>query len=446
MKRILSFVLVLVMSLGLLAGCGEPVPTTTAKGSGLEDAAAYLHAMYKANDGTACFNDWIIVSVVAIDGVTYPVSWKLEVTAGDAEAVTMKDNGNKTFTVSVVNKQPAEQVDFTLTATVSDASGATKTVTFKRYIKAVEQAAGETTVTMVTAPEVGKAYKLGMLQGNLSQNLYITGNTANKDYYLETVEAIEDGMDVYLEAAEGGYYVYFTKDGVKTYIDIYANDGGYVNIRLTDAPSAVFVWNTEYNTLTTSVTVGETTEDYYMGTYKEYNTVSASKLSYAATSFPANLWAVEQKAVKVEAVTTPVAGTAYKMGMLQGNLSQSLYITGNTANKDYYLETTEVVADAIDVYLEETEGGFYIYFTKDGVKTYIDIYANDGGYVNIRLTDAPSAVFVWNTEYNTLTTSVTVGETTEDYYMGTYKEYNTVSASKLSYAATSFPATLYTVG
>ena len=32
-----------------------------------------------------------------------------------------------------------------------------------------------------------------------------------------------------------------------------------------------------------------------------------------------------------------------------------------------------------------------------------------------------------------------------DYYMGTYNTFETLSASKLSYAATSFPATFYEV-
>jgi len=42
MKRILSLVLILAMSLCLFAACQEQPATTGAKGNGLEDAATYL--------------------------------------------------------------------------------------------------------------------------------------------------------------------------------------------------------------------------------------------------------------------------------------------------------------------------------------------------------------------------------------------------------------------
>ncbi len=437
MKKFISVILLLTLCLGLFAGCENKPAETQPPVDNLAAAKSYLFNMYKGTAGKGEANkavkDFTVVTAVAIDGEAFPVEWAVTVTAGDAEAVKVADGENGAKVIDIV-EQPEEQVEFTLTGTVSGADGKTESVSFLYYVAAVPKAPESTTLTAVDAPETGKPYKFGMFQGNLGQSLYITGNTANKDYYLETTEDGAAAIDVYLEAAEGGYYVYFTKDGAKTYIDIYQS-GDYVNIRLVAEPAAVFVWNTEYKTLTTKV--GE--DDYYMGTYKEYNTLSASKLSYAATSFPANLYA--GKSASATAVETPAAATGYKFGMFQGNLGKSLYITGNTANKDYYLETTENAAEAIDVFLEETEGGYYVYFTKDGAKTYIDIYQS-GDYVNIRLVAEPAAVFVWNTEYKTLTTKVAE----EDYYMGTYKEYNTLSASKLSYAATSFPATFYTVG
>ena len=437
MKKFISVILLLTLCLGLFAGCDNKPAETQPAVDNLASAKSYLFNMYKGSAGKGEANkvakDFSVVTAVAIDGESFPVEWAVTVTAGAADAVQIADGENGAKVIDIV-EQPEEQVDFTLTGTVKGADGKTESVSFLYYVAAVPKAPETSELTAVDAPETGKPYKLGMFQGNLAQSLYITGNTANKEYYLETVEDGTAAIDVYLEAAEGGYYIYFTKDGAKTYIDIYQS-GDYVNIRLVAEPAAVFVWNTEYKTLTTNVAG----EDYYMGTYKEYNTVSASKLSYAATSFPSNLYA--GKSVSATAVETPAAGTAYKFGMLQGNLSKNLYMTGNTANKEYYLETTENVDEAIDVFLEETEGGYYIYFTKDGVKTYIDIYQS-GDYVNIRLVAEPAAVFVWNTEYKTLTTNVAE----EGYYMGTYKEYNTLSASKLSYAATSFPATLYTVG
>ena len=72
-------------------------------------------------------------------------------------------------------------------------------------------------------------------------------------------------------------------------------------------------------------------------------------------------------------VDAPVAGTAYKFAMQQNGLSGSpvLGITG--AMDGFYYATTETVADMIDVYLEEADGGYHIYFMDGTTKTYLDI-------------------------------------------------------------------------
>ena len=146
--------------------------------------------------------------------------------------------------------------------------------------------------------------------------------------------------------------------------------------------------------------------------------------------------AVKNELTKQDA---PTAGKSFKLGMYQENLKKYLYFAGTATEKqDYYMATTEDPKEAVDVTVEAVEGGYRLYFTKDGVKTYLDIYQN-GNYVNLRLTDEPTAVWTWNTEYKTFVADVE-GET---YYFGTYKTYNTLSASKLSYASTSFPAGLY---
>ena len=116
MKRILSFVLVLVMSLGLLAGCTEPAPTTAPKGSGLEDAKNYLAAMYKDTDGTVARRDFSVVAVVMIDGVSYPVTW----TTDAPDFVTIGAAENNKVLIDIV-EEPEEQVTFKLTGTLTDA-------------------------------------------------------------------------------------------------------------------------------------------------------------------------------------------------------------------------------------------------------------------------------------------------------------------------------------
>lgn len=139
-------------------------------------------------------------------------------------------------------------------------------------------------------------------------------------------------------------------------------------------------------------------------------------------------------------VQEPLPDRAFKLGCEQGNLGKTLYFAGTTANQNYYLATTEDYDAATDVYVEEVNDGYRLYFyAANDVKTYIDAYQN-GTHYNLRLTTAPTAVFTYNYEYNTMVTTVEDGT---EVYMGTYNTFNTLSCSKLSYISTSFPCHLY---
>jgi hypothetical protein len=136
------------------------------------------------------------------------------------------------------------------------------------------------------------------------------------------------------------------------------------------------------------------------------------------------------------AVTAPVVGTGYKLALNQGNLGKTLYFAGSaTENQAWYMQSTENAAEAAVMYLEEVTGGYRLYFTKDGVKTYLDMHKS-GTHFNLRLTTTPEAVYTWNTEHNTL---VAVVDGTE-CYIGTYNTFNTFSCSQLSKINGSFPS------
>lgn len=156
--------------------------------------------------------------------------------------------------------------------------------------------------------------------------------------------------------------------------------------------------------------------------------------------------ATDPAATTTDYATSVAAGTAYKLAVEQGNLSKTLYFTGNTTSQEWYMETTENVNEAIDVFVEEVSGGLRLYFNKDGVKNYLDMYqstSDDGKtHNNLRITTTPTAVYTWNAEHCTVVASL---EGT-DCYMGAYNTYSTLSCSKLSYIDTSFPAHFYPVG
>ena len=141
----------------------------------------------------------------------------------------------------------------------------------------------------------------------------------------------------------------------------------------------------------------------------------------------------EQQQLVFGVVEQPEAGKAYKFGMYHGNLKKTLYITG--AMDGYYMATTDDVNKAADVYLEQTEGGYYIYALVNGAKKYLGVKEAQGSdgktHINAVYTDAPISVFTYNATLKTYVTKL--GD--KEYGFGTRndKSYNTVSPTDTQY-------------
>ena len=312
---------------------------------------------------------------------------------------------------------------------------------------------------LITSPATGVPYKMALYQGNKKQTLYFTGaEKPNFPWYMLSSTSEADAIDVYLEAATGGYRLYFTLNGTKTYLVMY-KDGTHYSLKLTTEASTVYTWNAEHNTL---VAMNEDKE-CFIGTSNNYDTFSCNKMEYVSSSFVAHLYGeggtsepvtppatqpttppatqpttppATQPSNPGTAVTAPVVGTGYKLALNQGNLGKTLYFAGSATEKQaWYMQSTENAAEAAVMYLEEVTGGYRLYFTKDGVKTYLDMHKS-GTHFNLRLTTTPEAVYTWNTEHNTL---VAVVDGTE-CYIGTYNTFNTFSCSQLSKINGSFPS------
>ena len=105
-------------------------------------------------------------------------------------------------------------------------------------------------------------------------------------------------------------------------------------------------------------------------------------------------------------ITAPVAGTAYKFGMIHDGVSTTdvYYINGQMAST-YYFGTVTDPAAALDVYLEETTGGYYMYTMIDGVKTYINMEVSNT-HVNGKYQPNASTVYTWNAELNTVVADI----------------------------------------
>jgi len=126
-------------------------------------------------------------------------------------------------------------------------------------------------------------------------------------------------------------------------------------------------------------------------------------------------------------VTAPVAGTAYKFGMIQVKTGNTVYIAGGI-DQDRFLITTTDKNAALDVYVEASGDGYKFAVTIDGAKQYITLGKNSADKIALSY-GAEGSVFVFNAEISAWVTNFEGS----DYYIGSYNTFDTMSASKTSY-------------
>jgi DNA-entry nuclease len=127
-------------------------------------------------------------------------------------------------------------------------------------------------------------------------------------------------------------------------------------------------------------------------------------------------------------VEAPKADTAYKFAMVQGNKSNEVYYLSGGMAQTYYLATSATLTEAVDVYLEETDGGYYLYYLDGTTKNYINVEkvtGTDGKeHVNAKLEGTGKTVYTYDETLKTVVAAI--GDAT--YALGTRndKQYTTV--------------------
>lgn len=122
--------LLLLSSALLLASCGdEPVVNND-----LQDAADYYYQTIK--DDKTSLQSYDLNSKLFIGGVSYTLTWNLEVTSGDAGTVKIGEvNAEGRVPVTIdFDKAQASETTYKLTCTVTDAEGSTTSFTLERNV------------------------------------------------------------------------------------------------------------------------------------------------------------------------------------------------------------------------------------------------------------------------------------------------------------------------
>ncbi len=434
MKKIISIVLLLTLCLGLFAGCDQKPAETT---SNLANAKALVFNTYKPankDEIPAKSADFELMTSVLVDGVSYPVSWTVQVTEGAADAVKIVDGSSSAFKKVDLTEKPETLVKFTLTATISDKDGKTETVTFNYMTPAFEAPKADKVVILNVADKLyatGTEYLYTSSSGSTKMELVLEADKAKALAYtminnddgtvsfktdcgkylfcdatdVKFVAEAGDFTKYVLEVADGGYYI-------KCAVANYNGKAQYLEI---------------YNGYLTCYGMNESKTGLYIFALEDATGANGTVVPYSATENPDPDPDPDPVEAQLPEVAAPVAGTAYKFGCIQVGNGHTVYVTGEI-DQDRYLVTTTDKAAALDIFVEADGEGFKFYFQEPGATYYISLFLNEAGKVSLGYKTEGTTWFydesihAWCAELDGTA-----------YYMGTYNTFDTISASKTSY-------------
>lgn len=323
-----------------------------------------------------------------------------------------------------------EKVTVKLTATLTKGEA----VATKEFELTVYPAAEDLYIAelFTGTPVAGQAYKLGLAQNHadINKTIYATGEVSGR--YLATTTNVANAADFYIEAVTGGFQAYKLVDNVKHYVYLYNNSEDKLSVGFsTTAPTTPWVMDSTLGIIKTTFAQKE----YYLGTYKNYTTISASETSFitaenkGVSQFPLAVYLTQKAEYVGKELTTFDATKTYKLGMTQTQAKKVVYLTGEADAR--YLLSTENVNNAVDFAFEVVTGGYKIYYLKGEAKQYVYAYVNSSSKdaVGYTATATEASVWAYNTTLNMFTT--TLGE--NEVYLGTYNTYLTAGVSKSSY-------------
>jgi len=296
-------------------------------------------------------------------------------------------------------------------------------------------------------------YKLAIEQNENGQTVFFSGKTTDK--YLSTVADPDRATDVFYKEVDGGFRLWFMDGFLKKYVDIAISEDGKAYATASLTPTAIF----RIDGATGAIVADIGGETYWLGTYNEHSTIGANKIGYISggnegkigvSQFPARLVSIDgREPVLMNEPPIPKGeGSAYKLVMEQKKLGKTLYFQG-WRTRNFPASTMDREASP-NIYLEEVDGGYQLYYLWGENKMYINVQGFEGKGVSVQLRDEPGEAFT----YNETLGLYTVNMYGTDYYLGCYGEYDNFSLNDIKYitgenayqiGVTQFPAYLVKV-
>ena len=360
MKKIISLILIAILCLGVLTSCAQlggvvdsikdklGMGEQPAEGPSLEEAATFLHKIYKDKKENTD-KDFDVVAVVAINGVKFPVTW----TSDNANVVVRESTKTGYYTIDLPDLN-TEEFSYTLTATISDGNGNSTQKAYSFKVPVIDNSG------ITSTPVEGIAYKLFLKQANLGKRYYALNTTQdNANKFINTTEDPKAGAEFFVEKVDGGYKVYTVVDGVKNYI--------YVNVTRSEDENGAVKYSKfigfsteEASVLSYNANMGGTWTAtvldivWGIGTYNSFTTISVSEGSYftadkvGSSQFVMQFMTAEYantlEADKVESTDDAKAILEQLYGLADGeSAAGSFTLTGKITALDSYGNPTIVV-------------------------------------------------------------------------------------------------------
>jgi hypothetical protein len=333
----------------------------------------------------------------------------------------------------------------------------------------------KTTITTVDGVELTiEASSLGAWEGNV---LTITPETTEKTIKV-TVTAAKDGIsfakeiEIYTKQMTAADKVAAEMEALK----VPAEEFGVYELPLVGArfDSVTISWVlTEGNGIATLAEDGKTLTILSVDENTEVKLTATITEGEETDTKEITLTISNQSRTEIKVVTAPVADTTYYLGFYQGKLGAYYYATGVLSGTKY-IATTDDYAKAMTVTAVVNDGTYAFKFSNgkyialDGTNvalsddafywTYDDetgawksaVYSEET-VTEDTFADLKSTLYTYdNSTYTLLDDSATYDSTAKYYtmvywYFGTYSNYTTVAASKISYAKTSYVGHLYEI-
>lgn len=439
MKRILSIILILILSLGVLSACEWGTkPTTDTTDYKVETVRDYVRSMYTdLLDNNKTKKDFKLITSLMMYGTRYTVEWTV-----DDSAIAVVPSADGLEVTIDVPETVEEDINYKLTGTVLAPNGSSAAIEFDLVVPAPE-----------AKPFLDLMGKTNLVSASGEQNVFAANGVTFTNDKASSTSALTV-QDTYAQRAYANSTIKIEYKGMRKIVitcDDYSPDGTknyYSGMDGMTVEGAVIVRKDAVITI------------YFpngpVDVFQSTNLASQMRIKSIEVF---TTWTAEDDAIangnggnggETSEYQAPAADTAFKLFLEVGGVNY--YFMVGALDQDRYLLTTTDVAASTDIYFEVVDGGYNIYYMDGTTKTYINAvgYKKSNGYLgaHFAIGTEPNCVWTFNDVLGILEVNAEYEDLEPDtFFAGTYGSYTTISLSGSYYKAqissgTQFPARL----